>query len=100
MTVLENDIAAFDRMRAELEAKHYKQWVVFHHGRLIDAFSEFEDAAATAVDRFDTEAPISSARLALRQPCSFRAAWSSRTGDARPWRWGDWISCHPVSLPT
>ena len=54
MTVLENDIAAFDRMRAELEAKHYKQWVVFHHGRLIDAFSEFEDAAATAVDRFDT----------------------------------------------
>ncbi len=54
MTVLENDIAAFDRMRAELEAKHNKQWVVFYKGRLIDAFSEFEDAAATAVDRFDT----------------------------------------------
>ncbi len=54
MIVLEDDIAAFDRMRPELEANHFKQWVVFYHGALVDAFSDFEDAASAAVERFDT----------------------------------------------
>jgi hypothetical protein len=53
VTVLENDIAAFDRIRPELEANHLKQWVVFYHGTLIDAFSDFEAAATAAVERFD-----------------------------------------------
>jgi hypothetical protein len=53
MTVMEDDIAAFDRMRPELEANHFKHWVVFYHGALVDVFSDFEDAAATALERFD-----------------------------------------------
>lgn len=53
MTVLQKDIAAFDRMRDELEAQHAKQWVVFHDGCFIDAYPDFEAAAAAALDRFD-----------------------------------------------
>ncbi len=54
MTVLSDDIAAYDRMRSELEARHRNQWVVFHRGRLVGAFADFEAAAASAVERFDT----------------------------------------------
>jgi len=53
MTVLERDIAAFDRLRSELEAEHHRQWVVFHQGILAGVFPDFETAAATAVERFD-----------------------------------------------
>ncbi len=53
MTVLTADIAAFDRMRSELEANHWREWVLFHDGEFIDAFADFESAAETAVSRFD-----------------------------------------------
>ena len=53
MTVLDNDIAAFERMRPELEASHFQHWVVFYRGALIDTFTDFEDAATAAVERFD-----------------------------------------------
>ncbi|MBR7619431.1 hypothetical protein JKL49_08535 [Phenylobacterium sp. 20VBR1] len=52
MSVLRDDIAAFDRMRTDLEAEHRNEWVVFHHGEFVDAFPDFEAAASTAVDRF------------------------------------------------
>jgi hypothetical protein len=52
MSVLRDDIAAFDRMRADLEAEHRNEWVVFHQGEFVDAFPDFEAAASTAVDRF------------------------------------------------
>nr|QQZ51753.1 hypothetical protein JKL49_13120 [Phenylobacterium glaciei] len=38
MSVLRDDIAAFDRMRTDLEAEHRNEWVVFHHGEFVDAF--------------------------------------------------------------
>jgi hypothetical protein len=53
MTVLRDDIAAFDRMRPELEANHRAAWVLFHAGEFIGAFDDFEAAATVAVDRFD-----------------------------------------------
>lgn len=53
MAVLRDDIAAFDRMRDELKAKHHNQWVVFHAGVFVDAFADFETAAAAAVDKFE-----------------------------------------------
>jgi hypothetical protein len=53
MGVLGDDIAAFDRMRAELEANHLKQWALFHRGAFIGAYPDFEAAAAAAVERFD-----------------------------------------------
>ena len=54
MAVLRDDIAAFDRMRDELETKHFNEWVVFHQGAFIDAFTDFESAAEAAVDKFGT----------------------------------------------
>lgn len=53
MSVLRNDIAAFDRMKAELEANHRNQWALFHAGEFIDVFADFEAAASCAVERFD-----------------------------------------------
>lgn len=52
MASLKEDIAAFDRMKAELEAAHFHEWVVFHRGKFIDVFSDFEAAATLAVERF------------------------------------------------
>jgi hypothetical protein len=52
MSILGQDIAAFDRMRASLEAEHDKQWVVIHRGEFIATFPDFEAAAAAAVERF------------------------------------------------
>ncbi len=53
MTTLTKDIAAFDRMRPELEADHRGEWVVFHDGKFVDTFADFEAAASDAVERFD-----------------------------------------------
>lgn len=53
MTTLNRDIAAFDRMRAELEDEHKGEWVVFHHGEYVGIFADFEHAAETALERFD-----------------------------------------------
>lgn len=53
MSILEADIAAFERMRSELEAGHLREWVVFRDGRFVDAYPDYEAAASAAVDRFD-----------------------------------------------
>ena len=53
MTVLSQDIAAFDRMRPELEARHLKEWALFYRGKLIGTFADFDAAATVAVERFD-----------------------------------------------
>lgn len=56
MTVLREDIAAFERVRADLESSHLKQWVVFQGGELQGIFPDFESAATLAVDRFGSGA--------------------------------------------
>lgn len=53
MPTLGADIAAFDRMKAHLEAEHMHTWVLFHGGQFIDAFKDFETAATVAEERFD-----------------------------------------------
>jgi hypothetical protein len=55
MAKLEADIAAFDRMKAELETKHLHAWVLFHDGKFVDAFPDFETAATVAVERFEDD---------------------------------------------
>jgi len=52
MTVLREDIAAFERMQATLEAQHNKQWALFHEGKFVGVFSDFDAAATAAVERF------------------------------------------------
>ena len=54
MSVLSDDIAAFTRMRQELEANHLHAWAVFHKGRFEGVFPDFETAATSAEARFDT----------------------------------------------
>ena len=54
MSVLHEDIAAFDRMSPELAKTHGDGWVLFHKGDFIGAFPDFEAAASCAVDRFDS----------------------------------------------
>lgn len=54
MSVLSADIARFEELRGELEANHHQKWVVFHLGEFVEAFPDFETAAAEAIDRFDT----------------------------------------------
>jgi hypothetical protein len=56
MTILRDDIAAFERMRAELEVTHAKEWVVIHNGELQGVFRDFEEAATLVVDRFGSSA--------------------------------------------
>lgn len=54
MADLKADIAAFERMRGELEAEHLHSWVVFHRGKVVGVFPDFE-AAATAVEGSDRD---------------------------------------------
>ena len=56
MTVLRDDIAAFEAMRASLEAAHDREWVVFHNGEFQGAFPDFEAGASFAIDRFGSSA--------------------------------------------
>jgi hypothetical protein len=52
MADLDQDIAAFEAMRAELEKNHMGKWVLFHNARLVDAYDSFEGAADEAVKHF------------------------------------------------
>ncbi len=52
MAVLRNDIAAFERVRPELEAEHRGEWAVFHRGTFAGVYPDFEQAAAMAVESF------------------------------------------------
>jgi hypothetical protein len=54
MASLTADIAAFERVQSELETKHLHQWALFHDGKFVDVFPNFETAATIAVERFDT----------------------------------------------
>jgi hypothetical protein len=50
--MLQDDIAAFDTMRDELERKHMGQWVIFQNCELAGTFSTFEEAAEVAVAKY------------------------------------------------
>jgi uncharacterized protein with PIN domain len=52
MAVLNEEIAAYDAMRKELEADHMGKWVLLHGQKLISVFNTFESAAEEAVRQF------------------------------------------------
>ena len=52
MATLEENVAAYEEMREELETKHMHQWVVIYDNELIGTFTDFQEAADTAVKRF------------------------------------------------
>ena len=52
MSILGEQIKAYEEMQDYLEAKHHREWVVFHDGELVDTYPSFEDAADDAVVKF------------------------------------------------
>jgi hypothetical protein len=52
MADVKSDIAAYEKMQAELEERHMGKWVLFHDEAFIAAYSSFEAAAEDAVLRF------------------------------------------------
>lgn len=49
---IESEIAAYETMQGELEAKFLDKWVVVNGGKLAGVFEAFEEAAAHAVAQF------------------------------------------------
>jgi len=52
MADVKADIAAYEKMQAELEDKHMGKWVLFHNEIFVAVYDSFETAAEHAVDRF------------------------------------------------
>ncbi len=50
--VLDREIAAYVRMKADLEAHHMGKWVLIHGEELIDTYDELDTVAQEAVRRF------------------------------------------------
>ena len=52
MDAISQQIKAYEEMREELEADHYREWVVLRNGRLTGTYPSFEDAADDAVRKY------------------------------------------------
>ena len=52
MTMLSDQISAYEKMRNVLETDHFGKWVVFHNGELVDTYESFEAAADDAIRKF------------------------------------------------
>ncbi len=52
MAELRDEIAAYDEMRADLEAGSLWKWALVHNRALIGTYDTFEAAAEDAVQRF------------------------------------------------
>jgi hypothetical protein len=52
MAELRDEIAAYDQMRADLEASNLGKWALVHDRQLIGTYDTFEAAAKVAVERF------------------------------------------------
>ena len=49
---LKNEIAAYEEMRADVEAEHLGKWALVHNEKLTGTFESLEQAAETAVEQF------------------------------------------------
>lgn len=52
MADVNDDIAAYEQIRQELEAQHTGKWVLLHDRHLIGQYDSFESVAEDAVRRF------------------------------------------------
>lgn len=55
MGILRKQIEAYEEMREELEAQHFRKWVVFHDGQFEGAYPSFDEAADDACRKFGRE---------------------------------------------
>ena len=49
---LEENMAVYEKLRAELEQEHRDQWVLIYDLNVIGIFATFEEAALRAADNF------------------------------------------------
>jgi hypothetical protein len=49
---IDNEIAAYEMMREDLEAHHMGEWIVMRDSKVIGTYASFENAANDAVTRF------------------------------------------------
>ena len=49
---LDNELAAYDAMRNDLEAHHMGKWIIVHGGELVNIYDTFDAAAIDAVAKF------------------------------------------------
>ena len=49
---IDDEIAAYESMRRDLEARYMAKWVLLHDREVIGGFDSFEEAAETAVEKF------------------------------------------------
>lgn len=52
MSVIDQNIAAYEAMVGDLEARHTGKWVLFYDCKLVGTFESSEEAAEEAVNRF------------------------------------------------
>ncbi len=52
MDTIRREMAAYEEMRAELEAEHLGKWVIVRDRELVDVYETFEEAAEAAIARF------------------------------------------------
>ena len=52
MPEVDKEIAAYDKMRVDLESEHTGEWVLIKDEKLVSLYDSFDDAATDAVRRF------------------------------------------------
>ena len=52
MSTLTGEIAAYERMRSELETDHLGKWAIVRDEVLVGLYDTFEEAASYAVEQF------------------------------------------------
>ena len=52
MAKLTQEIAAYERMREDLESEHHGRWALVHEEQSADTYASFELAAEDALDQF------------------------------------------------
>ena len=77
MGPLDVEIATYNRLREYLEANHNLEWAVIHGDELVGTYTDFQEAADTAVRRFG-ENPFLLRRVAWPPPILPAAAGQRR----------------------
>ncbi len=52
MTELTKEIAAYERLRNDLETDHFGKWALVHDEELIGVYDSFQEAADLAIERW------------------------------------------------
>ena len=52
VATLDENIAAYQKMRDYLETEHFHRWVVFYDEKFIGSYEDFQDAGYDALKRF------------------------------------------------